>query len=318
MPVLFCFGLGYSGARLALRAQNLARQDGDDAGDDAMVFRVVGTSSRRHAGLEVISFEDETSVRKALAETTHLVSCVPPDEGGDAVLARYGYDHGHGYGDALRHIPWICYCSSLSVYGDHGGGCVDEGTPPALPLSQRGERRLRAEKDWQKLADGIGARLCLLRIGGIYGEGRNALLRLRAEEKKKEEKKAGRPIVRSEGVFNRIHVDDLVTAILCAVMKGAVGIFNICDDFPARSHEPLLYAAELLGCSAPALVSSGEARARGLLSDMAWSFHGECKRASNEKMKRELGVRLRYPDYRRGLEALAEDLRADDLRAGER
>ncbi len=309
MPVLFCFGLGYIGARLARQAQTPAQTPARQDGDDAMVFRVVGTSSRRHAGIEVIPFEDEEGVRLALEETTHLVSCVPPDEGGDAVLARYG--------DALRGIPWLCYCSSLSVYGDHGGSCVEEWTPPALPLSKRGERRLRAEREWQKLADGIGARLCLLRIAGIYGEGRNALLRLRAKEKEKEEKKEERPIVCSEGVFNRIHVEDLVTAILCAARGGSVGIFNICDDFPARSHEPFLYAAELLGCGAPALVSSGEARASGLLSDMAWSFHGECKRASNEKMKRELGVRLRYPDYRRGLEALVQRLRADDLRAGD-
>ncbi len=296
MPVLFCFGLGYSGARLAHRAQNLAQQDGDEAA----VFRVVGTSSRRHAELEVLSFEDEEGVRRALAETTHLVSSVPPDGEGDAVLARYGY----GDGDALRRIPWLCYCSSLSVYGDHGGSCVEEKTSPALPLSQRGERRLRAECDWQKLADNSGAGLCLLRIAGIYGKGRNALLRLRDGK--------GSPFVRSEGAFNRIHVDDLVDAIWCAALKRATGIFNICDDLPAPSHEPLLYAAELLGCAAPALVSCEEARARGLLSDMAWSFHREHRRASNEKMKRELGVCLRYPDYRRGLEALAQDLLANE------
>ena len=276
MPALFCFGLGYSGARLARRAQ--------DAG-----FRVVGTSRHKHAGLSVLPFDDENGIRRALAETTHLVSCVPPDSEGDAVLARHK--------DELCRIPWLCYCSSLSVYGDHGGANIDEQTLPALPLSQRGERRLRAEQDWQKLAADSGGRLCLLRIAGIYGEGRNALLRLREGGE--------RPVVRSEGVFNRIHVEDLVAAVLCAATRQAEGIFNICDDLPAPSHEPLLYAATLLRRAAPPLVSREQAR--GEISDMAWSFHLEHKRASNEKMKRELGVCLRYPDYRRGLEALARE-----------
>ncbi len=279
MPVLFCFGLGYSGARVARRAH--------EAG-----FRVVGTSRKSHAGLRVLSFEDEEGVRRALGETTCLVSFVPPDdEGCDPVLARYQ--------GAMRRIPWLCYCSSLSVYGDHGGACIDEGTPPALPLSRRGERRLSAERSWQKFAEKGGASVCLLRIAGIYGEGRNALLRLRDGGE--------RPVVRSEGVFNRIHVEDLVGAILCAASMRATGIFNICDDMPAPSHEPLEYAAELLGCPAPAFVSRERAREQGLLSEMALSFHLEHKRASNERMKRELGVCLRYPDYRRGLEALARE-----------
>ena len=285
MPVLFCFGLGYSGVRLARRAE-------------AAGFRVVGTSRQQHEGLSVLSFEDEEGIRRALAETTHLVSTVPPDkEGDDVVLSRYG--------DALAPIPWLGYCSSLSVYGDHGGGCVDEETAPALPLSLRGERRLGAERAWQKLAEQDKTRLCLLRIAGIYGEGRNALLRLREREKTNG---GSSPFVRSEGVFNRVHVEDLVSAIVSAAMMQASGIFNICDDLPARSHEPLLYAAELLGCAAPEFVSREQARARGLLSDMALSFHREHKRVGNGKMKAELGLGLRYPDYRRGLEELAREL----------
>ena len=291
MPVLFCFGLGYSGVRLARRAE-------------AAGFRVVGTSRQQHEGLSVLSFEDEEGIRRALAETTHLVSTVPPDkEGDDVVLSRYG--------DALGSIPWLGYCSSLSVYGDHGGACVDEETAPALPLSLRGERRLRAERAWQKLTEQDKTRLCLLRIAGIYGEGRNALLRLLLREREKtkggvKEKAGGgsSPFVRSEGVFNRIHVEDLVSAVLSAAMMQASGIFNICDDLPARSHEPLLYAAELLGCAAPEFVSREQARARGLLSDMALSFHKEHKRVGNGKMKEELGVRLLYPDYRQGLKEL--------------
>ena len=300
MSVLFCFGLGYSGARLARRACRAG-------------FRVLGTSRKEHArkeykDVEVLSFDDEERVRWALDRTTHLVTCVPPHKASetnnkkdkkkdkdeeareDAVLARYG--------DALGKIPWLCYYSSLSVYGDHGGGEVDEETAPAFPLSVRGEKRLAAERAWQRLATRGGARLCVMRIAGIYGEGRNALLRVRD--------KKGKPFVESAGVFNRIHVDDLVEAVLCAARKRATGIFNICDDVPSLSHAPILYAAKLLGLEAPELVSVEEARTRGLLSEMALSFHGECKRAKNGKMRKELEVALRYADYRAGLIELAQ------------
>jgi hypothetical protein len=40
------------------------------------------------------------------------------------------------------------------------------------------------------------------------------------------------------------------------------------------------------------------------MTPMALSFYGESKRVSNAKLKRVLGVTLRYPTYREGLTAL--------------
>ena len=40
------------------------------------------------------------------------------------------------------------------------------------------------------------------------------------------------------------------------------------------------------------------------LSAMARSFYDDNKRVDNARIKRELGVALRYPDYRAGLRAL--------------
>ena len=39
---------------------------------------------------------------------------------------------------------------------------------------------------------------------------------------------------------------------------------------------------------------------------MARSFYGENKRVANQRIKRELGVTLAYPDSRAGLQALFE------------
>jgi hypothetical protein len=42
------------------------------------------------------------------------------------------------------------------------------------------------------------------------------------------------------------------------------------------------------------------------LSPFARHFYAECKRVSNQRIKQELGVHLRYPTYREGLRAIAE------------
>ena len=43
------------------------------------------------------------------------------------------------------------------------------------------------------------------------------------------------------------------------------------------------------------------------MSPMALSFWQDCRRVHNNKLKRELGVKLLYPTYREGLRALFAD-----------
>ncbi len=300
MPFLFCFGLGYSGALLARYAQKAGFDVcGTSRGTSG------GISRRMPSGIRLYRFDDDERVREALAKTTHLVSTVPPSAACEPVLERYG--------DAVGNIPWICYCSSLSVYGNHQGAWIDETTPPALPLSERGKNRLQAENLWIQQAR--NTKLCIFRIAAIYGKGRNAIERiLRAPCSPSKKVK---PIIRSDKVFNRIHVDDLVSAMGCALQRQEVGFFNICDDLPTPAHEVILYASKLLGCEPPAFLdheqaeqikkAQDDASPTSLaydISDLALSFHREHKRARNKRMKEQLGIRLLYPDYRCGLRAL--------------
>jgi nucleoside-diphosphate-sugar epimerase len=82
-------------------------------------------------------------------------------------------------------------------------------------------------------------------------------------------------------------------------------VYNLCDDDPAPPEDVIAHAAELLGLPVPPEVPFEEAE----MTPMARSFYAESKRVRNDRIKRELGVRLRYPDYRSGLRAL---LRAGD------
>ena len=215
-----------------------------------------------------LRFDVEAAVRPALAAATHVLSSVPPDEG-DPVLGRYGDALG---GKALG------YLSSTGVYGDTGGAWVDEFAPIG------GRRRARNAADAAWLA--LGARV--FRLPGIYGPGRSALDRALARE--------GR-LVGGDGVFSRIHVDDLAVGVL-AGLDAPAGAYNLADDRPAHADDVARFAAALLGLPEPPRVALAD------LSPAARAFHAENRRVANAKAKRVLGWTPCHPDYRLGLRAV--------------
>src|SRR4029077_1440269 len=107
-------------------------------------------------------------------------------------------------------------------------------------------------------------------------------------------------------VFNRIHVADIAQAIDAVFARRASGIFNVTDDEPMPAADPIAFAAQLMVVEPPPEIPFEEAAPS--MSPMALSFWQECRRVRNDKLKRELGVRLRYPTYREGLRALSETL----------
>jgi nucleoside-diphosphate-sugar epimerase len=273
MSLTFIFGLGYCGFRLAckLKARGQA---------------IIGTGGRRPTAYpgEAIPFDDRHGVEAALARATYVVSTVPPsDSGSDPVLQTYG--------ESLRaRGAWTCYLSSTGVYGDTGGAWVDESAPVN---PGRASARAAAERAWQEaFPEGT-----ILRLPGIYGPGRSALSRARE----------GRSFaVDAPGhVFSRVHVDDIVAALLLARDCGATGLFNIADDEPASGAEVALLAHRLLGLPPPILRPLEEAA----LTPAGRRFYAECRRVSNVKARRLLGFGAAYPTFRQGLRAcLAEEL----------
>jgi nucleoside-diphosphate-sugar epimerase len=287
MSVLFCFGLGYTAA--AYIAQHGAQFD-----------RVAGTvrtpdkAARLNAEevdgrtVEAIPFDDRQAVAAALETASLVIVSVPPGTDGDLVLARYA----DGIRRALQ-VAEIVYLSTIGVYGDHAGAWVDE-TTPCRPVSPRSRERLQAEREWQALGEVARKPVAILRLPGIYGPGRNALVNLMRGE--------ARRIVKPGQVFNRIHVDDIARAIEAAYVRRANGIFNICDDEPAPNPDVIAFAADLLGVAPPA--EQDFEAIKDTMSPMAKSFYAESKRVHNARMKEGLGVSLAYPTYREGLRAL--------------
>ncbi|MGL4325187.1 MAG: SDR family oxidoreductase [Beijerinckiaceae bacterium] len=214
-----------------------------------------------------------------------------PSPQGDPFVERIGAAASMA-GAAMR-VRQIIYLSSIAVYGDHQGGWIDEATP-ALPASQRGQARVRAEQAWQKWAATIGAQCHIVRLPGIYGPGRSAIDQLRAG--------TARRVIKPGQVFNRVHVTDIAQAIMRLLEKdSASDIWNVTDDEPAPPQDVIAFAAALLNMPVPPAVDFATAE----LSPMARSFYGENKRVANMRIKSLAGLTLHYPTYREGLRALA-------------
>ena len=115
---------------------------------------------------------------------------------------------------------------------------------------------------------------------------------------------SARRIVKPGQVFSRIHVEDIAQVLAASIDSPDPGaVYNLCDDDPAPPQDVIGHAADLLGLPLPPEVDFDDAD----MSPMARSFYAESKRVRNDRIKRDLGVALRYPSYRDGLAALLEE-----------
>ena len=274
---LFCFGLGYTGARLA-RALRASGWQVSGTSRDAGVMRELAAD-----GISGTSLEDAVIP----PGTSHMLCTIPPSEAGDPVILS----HAKHIAD-VRGIVWLGYLSTTGVYGDRGGETVDESDTPA-PGNARSRRRLAAEQAWLGLGRAHGISVQIFRLAGIYGSGRNVLGTVRAGTAKRIHKPGHK--------FSRVHVDDIVQTLMASMAKPrADAIYNVCDDEPAEPAAVVAHACELLGVAPPPLEKFDAAT----LSAMAQSFWAENRGVWNGRIKRELGVTLTYPNYRAGLAAL--------------
>jgi nucleoside-diphosphate-sugar epimerase len=288
MSTLLCFGLGYSAehfvAAFGHRFEHII-------GTVRSAERADQLNAKFAGRLQVPLFAGKARTAKlhrAIAQADAALISIPQAETGDPVLAAFG----EAFADAAR-LRAIVYLSTIGVYGDHGGAWVDEETP-TRPDSMRAQSRLAAERSWQSYGERAQIPVAVLRLAGIYGPGRNALVQI--------ERGKARRIVKAGQVFNRVHVADIAQAIDAGFSRNVAGLFNLADDEPSPPGDPLVFAAQLLGRPPPPEMPYEEAAPS--MSPLALSFWQKCRRVKNGKLKRELGVRLLYPTYREGLRAL--------------
>ena len=197
--------------------------------------------------------------------------------------------------DVLAHemprLAWIGYLSTVGVYGDHGGGWVDE-TSECRPVSRRS----------------------VMRVAGRAG-----LAVARARDRRRRSRSCGCPASTGRAAMPssisptaprggwsspaRCSTASMSTTspARCGTSPGARsrGIFNVTDDRPAPPQDVVAYAAELMGVEPPPEIPFETAQ----LSPMARSFYGENKRVSNAAIK-QAGYRFVFPDYRAALDSM--------------
>src|SRR5690606_14151374 len=136
----FFFGLGYS--------SQAAAQHMRDTGLFSTLAGTVRTPEKaaalRHADLEPVVFDGLAAgpaVGPVLRQgVTHVVISAAPDAAGDPVLRHHRADL-----DAAADLGWLCYYSTVGVYGDHDGAWIDE-TAALDPRNDRSQWRVQAEQ----------------------------------------------------------------------------------------------------------------------------------------------------------------------------
>lgn len=217
------------------------------------------------------------------ADTAAVVVAVAADSPTEAAYRA-------AYVDGLSHVldalerdsvtpRRILFVSSTAVYGDAGGGWVDEGTTPA-PGGFSGRVLREAEELLTRRLDGTGTVPVVLRLGGIYGPGRTRLI---------DQVRGGTAVIPDRPRYtNRIHRDDAAGAIvhLCTIAEEPAPVYVGVDDDPAELGDVLRFLASELGLDVPPSGSAGEAR-------------GGNKRCSNALL-RGTGHSFTYPTFREG------------------
>jgi len=291
MPTLVCLGLGYCARHYVTEfGQRFDRIIGTTRSADEMAALAQRRFGRR--AVEMQLFDGKTAspeVRNTVATAEALLISAAPADGVDPVLAVLEEDILRS--SALRMIVVL---STLGVYANSDGAWIDESAEVIPDLARRGSARHKAEMAWQALGARRKLPVAILRLGGIYGPGQNAMIRL--------QRGAAHRVAKPGHVSNRVHVFDVAQAIDAAFARRVDGIVNVVDDEPTSPSEHIAFAAALMGAEPPAEIPFADAHK--VMTPFALTFYEGCIRARNDKLKNVLGVTLRYPTFREGLRAL--------------
>ncbi len=288
--LILIVGCGYTGLEVA---QRLTFKGIPVVGTTRSVERsaVIRTRGASAILLDMTDLSPLQKVRGRLKAIIHMAPPVKQDDGSyednTSKLLEWA---------SSENLERFIYVSSTSVYGNHGGGVVDEHSP-CHPDSPRGRKRLEIEQE--VLASGLPS--MVIRPSGIYGAGRSMLHRLAARKY--------RLVAGGHAYTNRIHVKDLAALLEGALNQGEPGsIYLGSDACPTTQRELVQRLIEEFGIPNPPELSLEEAKIR-MPIDVLKMVTGS-KRLNSEWTREALNVRLRYPDFLKGCQDIWRSERA--------
>ncbi|MDQ3198865.1 MAG: NAD-dependent epimerase/dehydratase family protein [Verrucomicrobiota bacterium] len=230
--------------------------------------------------IRAIDLTDAGAVQAAAGPCEAVIHCASSG-GGGAENYRQIYLEGARHLVAAFPSSRLLYTSSTSVYHQQDGEWVDE-TSPAEPAHETG-KILRQTEEFVRENGGL-----IVRLAGIYGPGRSALLRKFL---------SGTARIEGEGsrFLNQAHRDDIAAALfhllsLPAESRGNDQIFNVADHEPITQRACYEWLAQKLGQPLPPSGTAPEPRKRGASN----------KRVSSARL-RGLGWAARYPNFAIGM-----------------
>lgn len=248
-------------------------------------------------GIEPIVTENLQSLklREVFERADLILSSVPPEKSPDE---NGCYDPVLSVLNKFKPTAhWIGYLSATSVYGDRNRQWAFEGETPT-PQLKRGMARAEAEIEWIETLWPVH----IFRLAGIYGPGRAPFEKLKSGK--------ARAVIKEGHIVNRIHVEDIVSAIMASIGRpNPQRIYNLADGNPAPPQDVLDFAARLLGEKKPPRVELEDES----VSKMARTFYSETKRVDNSRAKRELGWAPKYESYEQGLRSCLQGESSSDL-----
>ena len=193
----------------------------------------------------------------------------------------------------------LVYVSTTGVYGDCGGDLFDE-TRPVRANNPRARRRVAAEGLLRAWAVRSQSSLSILRVPGIYASDRLPLERLQ---------KATPALAEPDDVFtNHIHADDLANLVKLALFRATSNrVYHAVDDSDMKMAAYFDLVADHYHLPRPPRLARVELVKH--ISPMLLSFMSESRRLKNDRMKKELGMRLRYPSVTEGVSVAAQKIR---------
>ncbi|MBO0979683.1 sugar nucleotide-binding protein [Microbacterium sp. SD291] len=231
---------------------------------------------------EAIGADLRLPLAQKLPECDSVVITVPPDAAATAHHSVY-VDVLINLADALPSRPGrVVFVSSTRVFeGRPGPQPLTEKDAPA-PSGARSIELLAGESTAERLFDA-----CIVRPAGIYGPGRDSLIRRVAE---------GAPVDGSRRT-NRIHETDLVS-LLEAMLRAESPptLIHAVDQEPAPLGDVVSHIASRLGVAPPPPAVSESGGGTVLDGSLLAGFLGS----------------LRYPTYREGYDGMLEARAAAD------
>ena len=282
---ILMLGCGYVGEKLAAACLAAGMQVSGTTRSQERVAVLAGQGIKAFRAATPADLPDSL-----LASVDIVLDSIPLDRSGQGVTAPQR-EWLSLIVPKMTHLQWAGYLSTTGVYGNADGAWVDESWP-CKPGSPRGLERLKAERCW---LDNVACAE-VFRLAGLYGPGRNIIDRLRAGDYKAVQ-------WQPPHFSNRIHVDDIVAALLAAMRKPrARRIVNLADDEPLPHADYVTELASMIGAPPPVLLTPDEGAVQ--LSPMALEFFRDNKRVGNRLLHAELLADLSYPGFRAGLRSL--------------